>query len=81
MKQLLHRNSELLLQRNFKHLGYMKGKIFCASPEKARSDASAYTYIITNFVYSLRKSKAGVCDHWNFTLARNGMNMSAISIH
>ena len=34
-----------------------------------------------NFVYTLRKSKSGVCDHWNFTLARNGMNLSAISIH
>ena len=28
VKQLLHRNSELLLQTNFKHLGYMKGKFF-----------------------------------------------------
>ena len=35
VKQLLHRNSELLLQINFKHLGYMKGKNFCASPEKS----------------------------------------------
>ena len=34
VKQLLHRNSELLLQTNFKHLGYMKGEIFHASPEK-----------------------------------------------
>ena len=34
VKQLLHWNSELLLQRNFKHLGYMKGEMFRASQEK-----------------------------------------------
>ena len=31
----LHRKSELLLHRNFKHLGYMKREIFRASPEKS----------------------------------------------
>jgi len=31
VKQLLHRNSEVLLQRNFQHLGFMKGEIFRAS--------------------------------------------------
>ena len=37
VKQLLHRNSELLLQRNFEHLGYMKGVVI--HRKKARSDA------------------------------------------
>ena len=35
MKPGLHRKSELLLHRNFKHLGYMKGENFRASPEKS----------------------------------------------
>ena len=34
MKPGLHRKLELLLHRNFKHLRYMKGEIFRASPEK-----------------------------------------------
>jgi len=35
MKPGLHRKSELLLHRDFKHLGYMKGENFWASPEKS----------------------------------------------
>ena len=45
MKPGLHRKLELLLHRNFKHLGYMKGK-------KARSDAPVYGQILGNAIAS-----------------------------
>ena len=35
MKPGLHRKLELLLHRNFKHLGYMKGEIFRGTQEKS----------------------------------------------
>ena len=39
----IHRNSEVLLQRNFWHLGYIKGKFFVLHRKKARSAARPLT--------------------------------------
>ena len=44
LKPGLHRKSELLLHRNFKYLGYMKGKFFGLHRKKAHSDAPVYAY-------------------------------------
>ena len=61
VKQLLHRNSEVLLQRNFLHLGYMKGEIFRASLEKSSfrrpwintSHNGRYRYRYRSYAYRL----------------------------
>ena len=45
MKPGLHRKLELLLHRNFKHLGYMKVEIFGLHRKKARSDAPVNVYL------------------------------------
>ena len=44
MKPGLQRKLELLIHRNFKHLGYMKGENFGLHRKKARSDAPVSKY-------------------------------------